>query len=248
MIYFDEYNRIEKEKWIKKYPQFIQKIFYNTKNIFDYYDGEVSPLVKKGAVILDAGCGKKGIMNKYIGNGAVIVGSDLEIAAIKRNEAMQYKTLSSLDSLCFKDETFDLIVSQWVVEHLPEPERVFREFNRVLKKGGSLILVTNSIYNPLMTFNAIMPQKLRDNIKKRVLPPEIEEDTFPTYYRANSIGRLNNIMAAIGFKKCFSVYTSDTSFFIFSKWLFYFSLLFEHITDIPLLRPLRMHIVAHYRK
>ncbi len=40
------------------------------------------------------------------------------------------------------DGFFDVIVSTEVVEHLENPRDVFREFNRMLKPGGSLIVTT----------------------------------------------------------------------------------------------------------
>lgn len=41
-----------------------------------------------------------------------------------------------LRSLSFPDATFDLLVTQDVLEHVPEPDRAFAEVCRVLKPGG----------------------------------------------------------------------------------------------------------------
>jgi ubiquinone/menaquinone biosynthesis C-methylase UbiE len=41
-----------------------------------------------------------------------------------------------VQQLTFKDNTFDLIISQDVFEHVPDPKRGFREIFRVLKPGG----------------------------------------------------------------------------------------------------------------
>lgn len=42
-----------------------------------------------------------------------------------------------LQSLRFPDETFDLVISQDVFEHIAEPRQAFAEVARVLKPGGS---------------------------------------------------------------------------------------------------------------
>lgn len=42
----------------------------------------------------------------------------------------------NLESLTYADETFDLIITQDVFEHVYHPAKAFKEINRVLKPGG----------------------------------------------------------------------------------------------------------------
>jgi SAM-dependent methyltransferase len=42
----------------------------------------------------------------------------------------------NLQDLSFPDETFDLVITQDVLEHVAYPEKAFSEINRVLKPGG----------------------------------------------------------------------------------------------------------------
>ena len=42
--------------------------------------------------------------------------------------------------LPFSDETFDVVIANHILEHIPEDIRALKEFNRVLKKGGFAIL------------------------------------------------------------------------------------------------------------
>jgi ubiquinone/menaquinone biosynthesis C-methylase UbiE len=44
-------------------------------------------------------------------------------------------------SLTFPEDTFDRLIATHVLEHLPEPHRVLREWTRVLKPGGTLSLL-----------------------------------------------------------------------------------------------------------
>ncbi len=47
----------------------------------------------------------------------------------------------------FDDESFDCLVSAEVLEHVPSPYNTLREYNRVLKDSGTLIITTpNSHY------------------------------------------------------------------------------------------------------
>lgn len=44
-----------------------------------------------------------------------------------------------LERLTFDDASFDLVITQDVMEHVFDPDRVFREINRVLRPGGAHI-------------------------------------------------------------------------------------------------------------
>ncbi|MFC2154209.1 ATP-binding cassette domain-containing protein [Candidatus Altiarchaeota archaeon] len=44
-----------------------------------------------------------------------------------------------IESLSFPDESFDIIITQDVIEHIPHPEKAFAEIYRALKPGGSHI-------------------------------------------------------------------------------------------------------------
>lgn len=50
--------------------------------------------------------------------------------------------IASCGELPFQNETFDCIICTEVLEHVPEPVAVLKEFRRVLKTGGRLFLTT----------------------------------------------------------------------------------------------------------
>lgn len=82
--------------------------------------------------ILDLGCGSGG--NKtYINE----LGSENVVSVDIRGEGVDV-TGDAL-RLPFKTNTFDLILSTAVIEHLPDPFLAFREISRVLKDDGQLL-------------------------------------------------------------------------------------------------------------
>jgi len=52
--------------------------------------------------------------------------------------------LSVMDAehLCFPDSSFDVVVAQYVITTVPDPEAALDEFARVLKPGGEIVLVS----------------------------------------------------------------------------------------------------------
>jgi dolichol-phosphate mannosyltransferase len=89
--------------------------------------------------ILDAGCGSSLIVQSM--NNAV--GMDFNLGKLRflRRYGMPLVRGSAF-ALPFLDNSFDCLVSQDVIEHLPYDEVIFQEMRRVLKAGGRLILGT----------------------------------------------------------------------------------------------------------
>ena len=89
--------------------------------------------------ILDAGCGSS-LTVQSLNN---VVGMDFNFGKLRflRRYGMPLVRGSAF-ALPFADQSFDCVVSQEVIEHLPYDEVIFTEMRRVLRPGGKLILGT----------------------------------------------------------------------------------------------------------
>ncbi len=99
--------------------------------------------IKSRIKILDAGCGT-GLLLKKISPFGQVYGVDnhQEAIALSRKRGLKNVRLASVSSLPFKPETFDLITCIDVLYHkdISSDRKVLKEFYRVLKPGGVLIL------------------------------------------------------------------------------------------------------------
>lgn len=61
---------------------------------------------------------------------------------LAKQEGIQNISFVSGNAEClpFEDETFDLVITRLSLHHFVEPEKPFREMQRVLKKGGKLVI------------------------------------------------------------------------------------------------------------
>jgi len=101
-----------------------------------------------GRSVLDAGCGV-GYSSAYIAeNGArKVIGGDISSEAIQY--AREHYKLNNLEfgvmdctNLGFMNESFDLVCSLDVIEHLHNTDRYLNEVHRVLRTGGIYYLST----------------------------------------------------------------------------------------------------------
>jgi len=104
--------------------------------------------IERGAAILDAGSGLGGPSRYLAGTyGCRVIGVDLSpsFVAVARllaqrtglNALVSYQ-IGDLLALPFPDSCFDVVWTQHVVMNIPDRERVYREFRRMLRPGGKL--------------------------------------------------------------------------------------------------------------
>jgi len=247
MRYISEKEAAHKEMWIERHQQRYRDLYHRCVSIHDLYDDVLAGLCKPDSIVLDLGCGKKGMMQKYAPRVAFAVGADISVDALKQYTALDGYVQADANCLPFPDHSFDCVVSQWLFEHLADPRRVASEMVRVVRPGGALVVVTNSVYNPMMWLSSVLPAGFRDHAKKRVFPGEIDEDTFPTYYRCNSVRAFARVFGGIGCERMLCAYAMDPSLFLFSRRVFALSLFFDLFTNPTVLRCMKPHIIAHYR-
>ena len=93
------------------------------KEYFKYFNGNV----------LNAGAGDRDISPFISGK---LFNQDLPGGLHTKN----VHVYSNLDNIPIKDGFFDAIICNAVLEHVDNPDKVIKEFNRVMKRGGYLYL------------------------------------------------------------------------------------------------------------
>jgi 2-polyprenyl-3-methyl-5-hydroxy-6-metoxy-1,4-benzoquinol methylase len=101
--------------------------------------------------VLDFGCGSGYGVNLLADHCEDIVGVDISSEAIgfatnnyskKNANFLQIDPIDNRYSLPFCDESFEVVLSYQVIEHLKEPDSYLREIERVLQPRGKVLLAT----------------------------------------------------------------------------------------------------------
>jgi len=105
--------------------------------------------IKKGNnLVLDAGCGNGSLSFRIAKRGNKVIGVDIKKENIdfcnNVKQSLRIKNLNfmqmSLTDITFKDKLFDVVISGEVLEHIKDDNKVVKQFNRVLKKGGQCVI------------------------------------------------------------------------------------------------------------
>jgi len=103
---------------------------------------------KKDEIILDAGCGNGDLALK-IAKKSKVFAVDISKNAFFCAKNKTQKNLTflkmNIEHLKFKNKMFDKIVCVETLEHVLHPEKVLKEFSRVIKQKGKLILTYPTI-------------------------------------------------------------------------------------------------------
>jgi phosphatidylethanolamine/phosphatidyl-N-methylethanolamine N-methyltransferase len=138
----------------------IAKAYARWAPVYDLVFGAVFERGRKAAVaaaeriggrILEVGVGTGLSLPDYAWTNRV-VGVDLSAPMLRKARARTKEhRLTNVDGLAvmdarrlgFQDCVFDVVVAQYVITAVPEPEATLDEFARVLKPGGEIILVNH---------------------------------------------------------------------------------------------------------
>ncbi|SFO93701.1 class I SAM-dependent methyltransferase [Hydrogenimonas thermophila] len=139
------------------------------KNMLRLAKSECGNLNKKK--VLDIGCGDGVLSYFFAKEGAIVFGIDYSDIAI---EFAKEKTKSfhidfrqgSAYELPFEDNSFDIVISSDVIEHLEDVPKYLSEINRVVKNNGIVVISTPIKYTEYPLDKEHIIEWFQDEYKK----------------------------------------------------------------------------------
>ncbi|MCI9379202.1 MAG: class I SAM-dependent methyltransferase [Eubacterium sp.] len=189
----------------------VNELNENTKSVWtEELIGRIG--IDKGKV-LDVGTGPGFFSIILAKKGFDVIGIDSSEDMLKqacKNAAIERINvnlrLNDAENVSFEDETFDAVISRNVSYALSYPEKAYREWKRVLKKGGKILIYDANWFN--FIYNDEERKKvdifLTDyHIKKGCKHPtyEIEADIFRDHIASRPLSRKNRPFWDVDFWK-----------------------------------------------
>ena len=178
-------------------PQFWDEIFDPALSGYDSFlpfQGLIHALASRAEVIADIGCGRgwwaaDGVYRPFFdlrGPGRTIVGIDLDPVGEENGNLDEFRLIGSDLRWPFEDESVDLAVSDFTLEHVEDPRAFVDELTRVLRPGGAFVARTVSRHSPLALAARVVPNAKHAAVIDKLQPGRQAADVFPTAYRMNS--------------------------------------------------------------
>jgi SAM-dependent methyltransferase len=134
--------------------------------------------------VLDYGAGSGFVKEMNFKDlGAKIAGIDMD-SSVLTNPFLDEAFITNGSVLPFEEDSFDLVISDNVLEHLENPRTVFSEISRVLKSNGKLIIKTPNKWHYMSLIASYTPHWF--HVFYNSLRGRTESDTFPTQYKVNT--------------------------------------------------------------
>jgi len=206
-------------KLARLYPEIAAGGFSRVDGTVSFY-ARVNALLSPDMSVLDYGAGRgqqlqetdapfRTGLTRLQGKVEKVVGVDID-SAVLENPFMDEKHIIKLgEPLPFPDASFDLVLADWVLEHVDNPDQFAAEVRRVLKPGGWFCARTPNRWGLTGLGTNLIPNSLHTRLLSRLQQERDAVDVFPTTYKLNTRGRLRRYFQADQWRDCSYIANGD---------------------------------------
>jgi SAM-dependent methyltransferase len=114
---------------------------------------------------------------------------------LKNSALAEAKVVAAGDPIPYPDESFDLVLADYVLEHVSEADApgVANEVLRVLRPGGWFAARTPNKWGMIGLGARAVPNRLHTRFLHRLQPGRKDEDVFPVEYHMNTRRQLRRL-------------------------------------------------------
>lgn len=205
----------------KHFPEIRAGGFSRRDGTVAFYS-RVRSLVSADSVVVDFGAGRgryleddvlfRRDLQRLKGTVRHVIGLDVDDAVRQNCSVDEAHVIDPSRSLPVEDDTADVIISDYVFEHIEDPSWTGRELTRILKPGGWICARTPNKWGMISISARLVPNSFHDTLLRYLQPQKKSVDTFPTVYRLNTRAQLERHFAPTAFDHCTFTYDGGPSY------------------------------------
>ena len=186
----------------------------------------VNAMLRPTDVVLDVGCGRGAYTTDSVpyrrnlrvlrGKVAKVIGIDVDPAG-ESNEAVDEFRLIDSSTWPVESDSVDVVLADWVLEHIADVPQFLGECRRVLRNGGLLCARTSNVMSYVGMLSRVIPNNLHSRALTVAQPERKAQDVFETTYKANTVRRLRSALKKAGFESVVYGYDSEPQYLAFSR-------------------------------
>ncbi len=173
-------------------------MFVHTKfSVAEFYRNRSTILSQNKYLCIDLGSGRK--LTYQMKNYENIILTDIDYKSLLVNKASKNRiNLDLNNNLPFINESYDLITSEFVFEHISNKDSMIREISRILKCDGKAIILFSSGNADFSILNRLLPEKIKSSLLKYLFNDHIEKRGHKTHYQNCNYNTIKLIIEKYG--------------------------------------------------
>ena len=184
----------------------------------------------RGAALTEGECAYRKSLMTLRGKVGKLIVCDVDDAVLSNPGADEKIVIQPDEPLPFADGAFDLIVSDFVFEHIADPALVSSELWRILKPGGWICARTPNKYCLVSLVTRLIHNSRHARILRQVQPERQSIDVFPTVFKLNNKRAITTWFPPDAFDNFTYRYEAEPSYFFNNRAVFALMLLINWLT------------------
>lgn len=189
--------------------------------------GRINALLRPDYCVVDLGAGRgawwsgdkapyRRELRRIRGKVAKFIGADVD-PVVLQNPTTDENILIQEGAVPLPANSVEMVICDFVFEHILDPERFRCEVDRILKPGGYLCARTPHALNYVTLAARLIRNSQHARWLAMVQPSRQAQDVFPTAYRLNTLRAVEAQFA--GWHNYSYVYPTEPSYYFGQKWM-----------------------------
>ena len=201
--------------------------FTSNDGTIDFYL-RINALIDSDSIVLDLGAGRAGWYEddkcetrKNIRNlkGKVkkFIAADVDEAVLD-NKASDKQLVITDGLLDVEPASIDVIIANYVLEHVDNPTAFYDQVNSCLKNGGWFCARTPHKFTYTSIMASFIKNSQHSKFLKFIQPSRKEEDVFPTVYKMNRMKDIKNTF--FNWENKTFIYRAEPSYYFGNRFIY----------------------------